>query len=129
MPATRHDPFRVDPVYAGIYAHGVQWDSSSRVLVVSGQIGVAPDGSLETGFEEQFEQAIRNLQAVLMDAEMALADVTRLGIYLVRRTDIESAVNVRKRFFEGIRPAITTVLVAGLVSPDWLVEIEATAVK
>mgnify|MGYP001793592923 CR=1 FL=1 len=129
MTASRHDPFRVDPTYKGIYSHGVQLPPSSRVLLVSGQVGVAPDGSLQTGFAEQFEQAVLNVQAVLADAAMTLQDVTKLGIFLLRREDIATAVDIRKRYFEGVRPAITTVLVAGLVSSDWLVEIEATAVQ
>ena len=36
-------------------------------------------------------------------------------------------VKVRKDLLDGVRPAITTIFVAGLVSPDWLVEVEATA--
>ncbi|MEM7613375.1 MAG: Rid family hydrolase [Pseudomonadota bacterium] len=129
MTAIRHDPFRVDPTYNGIYAHGVELAPSSRVLLVSGQVGVAPDGTLGKSFREQFEQAIENVRAVLNNADMALSDVTRLGIFLIRRGDIETAVDIRKRHFAGVRPAITTVLVSGLVSPEWLVEVEATAVQ
>lgn len=128
MSAIRHDPFHVDPVYAGIYAHGVEYPSSSRVMLVSGQVGVAPDGSLSDVFEQQFEQSIENVRAVLEGAGMTLANVAKLGIYLLRRDDIPTAVDVRKRYFEGVRPTITTVLVSGLVAPEWLVEVEATAV-
>ena len=40
---------------------------------------------------------------------------------------LDKLVEVRKEFLEGVRPAITTVFVAGLVSPDWLVEVEVVA--
>lgn len=126
--ATRHDPFRVDSTYAGIYAHGVEVAPESRALLVSGQVGVAPDGTLGDGFEGQFEQAISNLRAVLGSADMTLRDVAKLTIYLLRREDIPTAVQVRRRHFEGVRPAITTVLVSGLIAVEWLVEIEAIAV-
>ncbi len=40
---------------------------------------------------------------------------------------MSTLVEARKKFLEGVRPAVTTLYVAGLVHPDWLVEIEATA--
>ena len=40
---------------------------------------------------------------------------------------MEALVAIRKAMLDGVRPAITTVFVAGLVSPDWLVEVEAVA--
>ena len=45
----------------------------------------------------------------------------------MRREDMDALVEVRKEFLDGVRPAITTVFVAGLVSPDWLVEVEVVA--
>jgi enamine deaminase RidA (YjgF/YER057c/UK114 family) len=45
----------------------------------------------------------------------------------VRREDMDALVEVRKEVLDGVRPAITTVFVAGLVSPDWLVEVEVVA--
>ncbi|MFK8052891.1 MAG: RidA family protein [Woeseiaceae bacterium] len=129
MAAKRYDPIPVDPTYGGIYAHGVELPSTSRVVLVSGQVGVAPDGVLADDFEAQFIQSIENVKAVLEAAEMTLRDVMKLGIFLIRRRDIPIAVDVRKRYFNGVRPAITTVLTSGLVSPDWLVEVEAIAAK
>ncbi len=126
--AKRHDPFPVNPSYAGIYAHGVEIAPAGRTLLVSGQIGVAPDGSVAADFSGQFETAIRNLSAVLAAADMAVTDVVKMTIFLVRASDIETAAAIRRRYFDGVRPAITTVIVAGLVSEDWLVEVEATAV-
>lgn len=40
---------------------------------------------------------------------------------------MDTLVEIRKEFLDGVRPAITTVFVAGLVSPDWLVEVEVVA--
>jgi len=45
----------------------------------------------------------------------------------VRRDDMPALLAVRKELLDGVRPAITTVVVAGLVSPRWLVEVEAVA--
>lgn len=125
----RHDPFPVAEPYHGIYAHGVETPAGARTLYVSGQVGVSPNGVLGDGFEGQCRQAIENLLAVLKSAEMEADDIVKLGFFLTRPEDMDALVRIRKDVFDGVRPAITTVFVAGLVSPDWLVEVEAIAAK
>ena len=127
MLAQRHDPFPVAEPYHGIYAHGVETPAGARSLYVSGQVGVAPGGGLAPDFEGQCRQALANLQAVLRAAGMGVTDIVRMSFFLTRREDMAALVKVRKELLDGVRPAITTVFVAGLVSPDWLVEVEATA--
>lgn len=123
----RHDPFPVQPPYHGIYAHGVETPAGARTLRVSGQIGLSPDGQLADGFRGQCEQALDNVESVLREANMELADIVKMSFFLIRREDMDTLVEVRKERLDGVRPAITTVYVAGLVSPDWLVEVEVVA--
>lgn len=123
----RHDPFPVAEPYHGIYAHGVDVTSHSRTLYISGQIGVAPDGFLDPTFEGQCRQAFENLFAVLRSAHMTPHDLVKMSFYLTRPQDMGSLVNIRRDLIDGVRPAVTTLFVSGLVSPDWFVEIEAIA--
>jgi enamine deaminase RidA (YjgF/YER057c/UK114 family) len=123
----RHDPFPVAAPYHGIYSHGVETRAGARVLHVSGQIGVAPGGGLAADFSGQCRQALANVESVLRAANMNFADIVKMNFYLVRREDMAGLVEVRKELLDGVRPAITTVFVAGLVSPDWLVEVEVVA--
>ncbi|MEM8995580.1 MAG: RidA family protein [Acidobacteriota bacterium] len=125
--SVRHDPFPVQEPYRGIYAHGVESRADSRILHVSGQVGVAPGGSLADGFRGQCEQALDNVAAVLAAADMALEDIVRMSFFLTRPEDMSTLVDVRKARLGGVRPAITTLFVSGLVSPDWLVEVEVVA--
>jgi len=128
MPVSiRHDPFPVAEPYRGIYSHGVETRAGARVLHVSGQIGVAPDGRLPADFHGQCRQALANVVSVLGAANMRLADIVKMNFYLVRRADMSALVEVRKELLDGVRPSITTLFVAGLVSPDWLVEVEVVA--
>ncbi len=127
MLAQRHDPFPVAEPFHGIYAHGVEAPAGARTLFISGQVGVAPGGALASDFEGQCRQALANLLAVLRSADMGFSDIVRMSFFLTRPEDMEELVKVRKELLDGVRPAITTVFVAGLVSPDWLVEVEATA--
>ncbi|TQV82249.1 RidA family protein [Denitrobaculum tricleocarpae] len=125
--STRHDPYPVRKPFHGIYAHGVETRAGARIMHVSGQVGATPKGDLALDFQSQCRQAITNLQSVLQEADMELDDIVKLGFFLVRREDMDDLVEVRKEMLYGVRPAITTVFVAGLVSPDWLVEVEAIA--
>jgi 2-iminobutanoate/2-iminopropanoate deaminase len=128
MPVSvRHDPFPVGAPYRGIYAHGVETRAGARMLHISGQVGQPPEGDLPSDFRGQCRQAIQNVSAVLSAASMSLTDIVKMSFYLVRREDMAALVEVRKELLEGVRPAITTLFVAGLVSPDWLVEVDVVA--
>ena len=128
MPSsTRHDPFPVDDPYHGIYAHGVETPAGARTLYVSGQIGFTPEGDLPTDFYGQCKHALLRVESVLRSANMEFADIVKMSFYLVRPEDMSTLVDVRKELLDGVRPAITTLFVAGLVSPDWLVEVEVVA--
>ncbi len=128
MPVSiRHDPFPVGAAYRGIYAHGVETRAGARTLHISGQVGQVPDGELPPDFRGQCRQALMNIEAVLRAANMTLKDIVRMSFYLVRREDMAALVDVRTEMLDGVRPAITTIFVAGLVSPDWLVEVDAVA--
>ncbi|WP_395377396.1 RidA family protein [Marinicella sp. W31] len=123
----RHDPFPVNGPYHGIYAHGVETTSSGRTLYVSGQYGESPEGVLPTDFKAQCRQALLNVRAVLNAADMDFSNMVKMCFFLTRREDMQALVEVRKELLDGVRPAITTLFVTGLVSPDWLVEVDVVA--
>ncbi len=125
--STRHDPFPVNGPFHGIYAHGVETRAGARTLRISGQVGVPDDGPLSPDFSDQCRQAIFHVESVLQEAKMTLGDIVKMSFFLTRREDMAALVEVRKAMLDGVRPAITTVFVAGLVDPDWLVEVEVVA--
>lgn len=125
--STRHDPFPVKDPYHGIYAHGVETRAGARMLHVSGQVGESPEGALAADFAGQCRQALLNLDSILREARMSLRDIVKMTFFLVRREDMSTLVAVRKEMLNGVRPAVTTLFVSGLVSPAWLIEIEAVA--
>jgi 2-iminobutanoate/2-iminopropanoate deaminase len=128
MPVSiRHDPFPVKDPYHGIYSHGVETRAGARMLHISGQIGESPEGVLAPDFAGQCKQALRNLESVLREAGMSFRDIVKMTFFLVRREDMSTLVAVRKEMLDGVRPAVTTLFISGLVSPAWLVEIEAVA--
>jgi enamine deaminase RidA (YjgF/YER057c/UK114 family) len=101
-----------------------------RELVCSGQDAVDADGNPQHPGDmgAQLELALDNLEAVLAEAEMTLANVVRLNVYT---TDFDEFVkhwgSVAGRFAEG-RFTTSLLGVTRLFTPQLLVLLEATAV-
>ncbi len=103
-----------------------------RVLVCSGQASIDSEGrpAHPGDMSAQIVQALDNLEAVLKEAGLDLANVVRLNWYT---TDVDlfmkSANALGARLAQsGCRPAATLLGVARLAFPELLVEFEATAV-
>lgn len=99
------------------------------LVLVSGQVGVTPDGStVEGGFVEQARQALVNLRSVLESAGSGLERVAKVTLYLTDQGQFEHVPALREEFFSEPYPADTTVVVQALARPGLLVEVEAVAV-
>ena len=95
---------------------------------VSGTAPIPADGSDPP--EGEYEQARLCLDIVLGALERAGAsaeDVVRTRIYVVPGTDFAEVGRAHAEVFGEVRPATTGVVVAELLDPRWLVEIEAEA--
>ena len=114
------------------YADGVL--AEGRILAISGQIGWDPaTGEFHSDdFAEQTAQALRNVVAVLRAGGAEPAHLVRLTWFV---TDRAAYVAARRAIGAAYReilgahyPAMSVVVVAGLLEERALVEIEATAV-
>ena len=88
--------------------------------------------SAEQDLAQQTGQALRNVQAAVEAVGGTLADVVALRIYIVNyRPEQADAVGgaLREFFPKEERPASTWIGVSALAVPDFLIEIEATAVQ
>ena len=100
-----------------------------RELVCSAQDAVDPDGnSVHAGdFAAQLGHALDNLETILAEADMRLADVVRLNFYT---TDVDALLQnftqVSERF-DSHRFATTVLGVSALAGPDLQIALEATA--
>jgi 2-iminobutanoate/2-iminopropanoate deaminase len=125
------NPATVWPVpeqFRAIYSHAAELCAGRRVLFISGQFGVAPDGSLAEGFEPQCEQAMANVEALLAAANMNRGDIVKLAYYVTRAADFTALGRIRReRWASPEAPAVTALVVAGLARPEYLIEIEAVA--
>ena len=89
--------------------------------------GTGPVGAEAGDAAEQTRRVLQLIEEVLNRAGLGLQHVVRTRIYLTEAKDWESVGRVHGEFFQGIRPAATMVVVAGLLDPTWRVEIEADA--
>lgn len=129
MPAlTPSNPPTVRPP-GGRYTHAILVEPGARRLVISGQVGVALDGSVSSTVEGQVAQAFSNLRAILTAHRMGFADVVKTTAFLTDRAHIGAYRAARDVIFAETAPASTLLVVAGLADPRWLVEIEAEAVQ
>ena len=119
-------PTDIRPPFGG-YSHGIDIPAGMRLVLCSGQLGVAPDDSVPPTVEGQAEQCFRNIAAILREAGLGLGHVVRLAAYVTRREDMRAYMAVRDRFVGSPPPASTLMIVSGFTRAEFLVEVEATA--
>ncbi|WP_405826668.1 RidA family protein [Streptomyces sp. NBC_00838] len=104
----------------------------TRTLYISGQTAMNGDGrpQHDGDMERQLALSIDNLEAVLSEAEMSLANLVRLNVYT---TDVDLlfphyGVLAARLGAAGVAPTTTMLGVTRLAIPGQLVELEGTAV-
>jgi enamine deaminase RidA (YjgF/YER057c/UK114 family) len=115
------------------FVQGNEIENARRMLICSGQTSNDENGNpLHPGdMAAQIQAAFDNLETVLDAAGFELKDVMRL-VYYTTDVDLLLAnygVVVGRLQARGARPASTLLGVTRLAFPQWLIEMEATAVK
>jgi enamine deaminase RidA (YjgF/YER057c/UK114 family) len=119
-------------------ASGGPWEEGggySRAIAVSdlcwvaGTTDAGPDGeSLHPGDAAgQARAAFAIVEGALAEAGFTLDEVVRTRMYITDARDAEAVAAVHGEIFRHVRPAATLVVVAGLMRPSLLVEVEAEA--
>lgn len=114
---------------AAQYSHVVT--ATGRLVAVSGQLALDEDGKLVGAGDPtaQARQVFENLRRCLVAAGAGFADVVKLTYFV---TDMAYMPAIRAARAEHIPddllPAASAVRVAGLVAPEFLMEVEALAV-
>lgn len=125
----RHNPAPILPPYDGIYSHAVETSGEGRYLHISGQWANNKTGVLPKTFRSQTIQSINNIKEILESSNMDLSDIVQMRFLLTDRKHTKELAKVRSELLNGLAPAVTTYIVAGLHDENWLIEIEALAFK
>lgn len=98
-------------------------------LIITGQIGIRPDGTVERGLRAQLERAFGNLFAVCEAAGFQKNNLVKITTMVTEPGRVLLFREVRDKALAGHRCPTVYVQVAGLAAPTLLCEIEAEAVK
>ncbi|AQZ62161.1 enamine deaminase RidA [[Actinomadura] parvosata subsp. kistnae] len=114
------------------YNQGELVSGHTRTLYCSGQTAMSADGKPEHAGDlaAQLASSLDNLEAVLGEAGMSLANLVRLNVYT---TDVDRlfehyGVLASRLGAAGVAPSTTMLGVTRLAIPDLMVELEGTAV-
>ncbi len=121
------NPVDIRPPF-GHYSHGLAVAPPGRMLFCSGQLGVRPDDTVPADVEAQAEVCFASIGAILKADGLDFGHVVRLCGYVTSRDHMAAYMRVRDRYVGEPLPASTLVIVAGFTRPEFLVEVEATAV-
>ena len=114
----------------GHFSQATAIEAKGRLVFISGMTARTKDGTVAGigDISVQTRQVCENLKAAVEAAGGKLADICRVDVY-VRNIEHFSAIHkVRSEYFANPLPASTMVEVAKMVSPDYLIEINAIAV-
>ncbi|WP_083199902.1 Rid family hydrolase [Pseudomonas defluvii] len=105
----------------------------SNHIFLSGQVAANADQSLHSvGMYEQAIRCLTCIERLLAEVPARLSDVTILRIYIrADASNPDSQNDISRALHDSFGdklPASSWILVSGLASPDWLLEIEAQAV-
>ncbi|MGO7362802.1 RidA family protein [Rhizobium leguminosarum] len=126
MEMIAHNP--ANGIYAASpdYIHALEVRHPSRLLFVSGTMGLDQQGMAAADLEGQLELIWSNLRAILTSADMTVDNIVRLTSYLSDGAFMEANQNARVRALGG-RAVPTTAIIVETLRDDWLVEIEIVA--
>ncbi|PPG27155.1 RidA family protein [Pseudoclavibacter sp. RFBB5] len=101
------------------------------VVYLRGQIGQDLETRDSVGIgdvEAQAEKAMANIAMLLEEAGSSLDDIVKVIVYIIDPRYREPVYRVMGRWLKGVHPVSTGIVVSALARPEWLVEIDATAV-
>ena len=121
------------------YSSGAKWEEIvgysravriGNIIEVTGTVAVDENGRL-VGRNDAYGQTrfiIEKIEKVLQRAGATLNDVVRTRMFVTDISRWEEYGKAHGEFFKEIRPCTSMIEVKGLIAPEYLVEIEATAI-
>jgi enamine deaminase RidA (YjgF/YER057c/UK114 family) len=104
---------------------------AGNIVFLRGQVGQDLDTAESVGIGDaaaQAEQAMSNIARLLEESGSRLEEVCKIVIYLTDIRYREAVYRVVGKWLKGVHPVSTGLVVEALARPEWLVEIDATAV-
>jgi 2-iminobutanoate/2-iminopropanoate deaminase len=112
------------------YSHVVTVSGGGKIVYTAGQLARDVDGNCvgKGDMRAQMEQTFQNLDRCLRAAGATWADVVKTNTFVTDFDEFQKCADIRMRYLGVATPTSTTVGVARLAGPDFMIEIEAVAV-
>ena len=114
---------------AANYALGIEVTNPSRIVTTAGIVGDRPDGTIASGAAEQAAEMWRSIGAILAEGGMGPSDIVSYITYAVVGVDRTELQQARDNFLAGHVATSTLIYVPQLARPQWLVEVQVTAMQ
>jgi enamine deaminase RidA (YjgF/YER057c/UK114 family) len=104
---------------------------AGSTVFLRGQIGQDLETRESVGIGDvtaQTERAMANIDKLLEESGSALEDIVKIVVYLTDVRYRDPVYQVIGRWLKGVFPVSTGIIVSALARPEWVVEIDATAV-
>ena len=121
------------------YSSGAKWEAivgysravkMGNTIEVTGTVAVDDNGGV-VGKDDAYAQAkfaLQKIEKVLQQAGATMKDVVRTRMFVTDISRWQEYGKAHGEFFSSILPCTSMIEVKGLIDPDYLIEIEATAV-
>jgi enamine deaminase RidA (YjgF/YER057c/UK114 family) len=101
----------------------------SNCYVFGDQIFMAGQTASGNGMEAQARAVFAKIRDLLEAADASMSDIVKMTVYVTDISRRPEFGKVRNEVFPGEKPCSTLVEVKALAAPDWLVEVDATAIR
>jgi enamine deaminase RidA (YjgF/YER057c/UK114 family) len=104
---------------------------ANGVVYIRGPVGQDLDTRENVGvgdLEAQADQAMSNIKTLVEEAGGTMEDIVKVVVYLTDIRFRETVYRTMGKWLKGVYPVSTGIVVSALARPEWLVEIDATAV-
>jgi len=112
------------------YSQGVRVNQAQTILFLSGQVAYTTDGGVafRGDFKGQARAAFEAIKALVESQGGTMANVVKITTFVTDMRYRLDLAPLREEFLGKKGPSSTLVEVSALAHPDWMIEIEATAV-
>ncbi|NBW36022.1 MAG: RidA family protein [Cytophagia bacterium] len=121
------------------FSSGAKWEDIvgysravqvGNTLEVTGTVAADENGVVGKGdMYAQTKFALQKIEKVVKEAGFSMEDVVRTRLFVTDISKWEEAGKAHAEFFRNIKPCTTLLEVSKLIEPDYLIEIEATAIR
>ncbi|MEO7984328.1 MAG: RidA family protein [Bacteroidota bacterium] len=121
------------------YSSGTKWEiivgysravKVGNIVEITGTVAV-DENSLPVGKDDAYGQTkfiLEKIEKILQNAGASLQDVVRTRMFVTDISRWEEYGKAHGEFFSSIKPCTSMIEVSGLIAPEYLIEIEATAI-